>query len=413
MQKAYMEKYLNPLIDLLNEMTPYLLLGFLVAGILKEFAPRKIYADRLSKNNFRSVLWAALFGIPLPLCSCGVIPTAASLRREGASRGATVSFLISTPQTGVDSILATASVLGIPFAICRPVVALITALAGGCAVNRWDKEKGRNSSITCASQPAHKSFGKRCVDTLRYGFIDMVQDIGKWIVIGLVIAAVITVAVPDDFFTRLNDYPLLNMLIILALSAPMYLCATGSIPIAAALILKGLSPGAALVLLIAGPATNMAAMLVINKVLGRKTLIIYLLSIIIGAVGFGLTIDYLLPAQWFTPTSSGSHCDLCSEVSTPWWQTASSIIFVSLLVIAFILRLRKSKSAGIQKRYRINGMMCNHCKANVEKALAGIDGVTAVRVDLGEGIAYIDGKNVDKEKVISTIRELGYEYIEQ
>lgn len=407
-----MERYTNPLIDLLNEMTPYLLLGFLVAGILREFVPRRIYADRLSKNNFRSVLWAALFGIPLPLCSCGVIPTAASLRREGASRGATVSFLISTPQTGVDSIFATASVLGIPFAICRPVVALVTALAGGCAVNRWNKEKGGISSITCASQPTYKSFGKKCVDTLRYGFIDMVQDIGKWIVIGLVIAAVITVAVPDDFFTQLSDYPLLNMLVILALSAPMYLCATGSIPIAAALMLKGLSPGAALVLLIAGPATNMAAMLVINKVLGRRTLVIYLLSIIIGAISFGLIVDYLLPAQWFTPTGCGSHCGLCSEANAPWWQTASSILFVSLLVIAFILRLRKSKTSGMQKSYRINGMMCNHCKANVEKALARIEGVTAVRVDLGEGIAYIEGKNVDSNTVIATIRELGYEYIE-
>ena len=407
-----MEKYITPLIDLLNEMTPYLLLGFLVAGILKEFVPRRIYADKLAGNNFRSVLWAALFGIPLPLCSCGVIPTATSLRREGASRGATVSFLISTPQTGVDSIFATASVLGIPFAVCRPVVALVTALAGGCAVNRWDKEKNCNEQITCSPGHTHKSFWKRCVGTLHYGFIDMIQDIGKWIVIGLVIAAIITIAVPDDFFTRLSTLPLLNMLVILALSAPMYLCATGSIPIAAALMLKGLSPGAALVLLIAGPATNMAAMLVINKVLGRKTLIIYLMSIIIGAVSFGLMIDYLLPAKWFNSTSFESHCNRCTEATTPWWQIASSILFVSLLITAFILRMRKSRTTDTQKSYRINGMMCNHCKANVEKALANIEGVTDVRVDLGEGMAYIEGKNVEQEKVIATIRELGYEYVE-
>ena len=408
-----MEKYITPLIDLLNEMTPYLLLGFLVAGILKEFVPRRIYADKLSGNNFRSVLWAALFGIPLPLCSCGVIPTATSLRREGASRGATVSFLISTPQTGVDSIFATASVLGIPFAICRPVVALVTALAGGCAVNRWDKEYSGKQPITCSAEQTHKSFWKKCADTLRYGFIDMIQDIGKWIVIGLVIAAIITIAVPDDFFTRLSTLPLLNMLVILALSAPMYLCATGSIPIAAALMLKGLSPGAALVLLIAGPATNMAAMLVIDKVLGRRTLIIYLMSIIIGAVSFGLVVDYLLPANWFSPASCGSHCNLCHDASTPWWQVASSILFVSLLVIAFMLRIRKRNDTDIQMSFRINGMMCNHCKANVEKALANIEGVTGVRVELGEGMAYIEGKNVERERVIATIRELGYEYIEQ
>ena len=132
-----MNEYIYPLINLLNEMTPYLLLGFLIAGILHEFVPRRIYADKLSGRNFRSILWAALFGIPLPLCSCGVIPTAASIRREGASKGATVSFLIATPQTGIDSILATASLLGIPFAITRPLVALATALVGGWAVNRW------------------------------------------------------------------------------------------------------------------------------------------------------------------------------------------------------------------------------------------------------------------------------------
>jgi uncharacterized membrane protein YraQ (UPF0718 family)/copper chaperone CopZ len=408
-----MEKYITPVIDLLNEMTPYLLLGFLVAGILKKFVPHRIYADKLSGNNFRSVLWAALFGIPLPLCSCGVIPTAASLRREGASRGATVSFLISTPQTGVDSIFATASVLGIPFAICRPIVALVTALAGGYAVNHWDKETNEKMSVTCAAEHVHKSFWRKCADTLRYGFIDMMQDIGKWIVIGLVIAAIITIAVPDDFFTKLSTLPLLNMVVILAISAPMYLCATGSIPIAAALMLKGLSPGAALVLLIAGPATNMAAMLVINKVLGRRTLVIYLLSIIIGAISFGLMIDYLLPVKWFTPASCGSHCSLCSEASTPWWQIASSILFVLLLVIAFVLRISKSKTIGAQKSFKINGMMCNHCKANVEKALASLDGVTAVRVDLNEGIAYVDGKDVDRERVIAAIKELGYEYVEQ
>jgi uncharacterized membrane protein YraQ (UPF0718 family)/copper chaperone CopZ len=414
MQKFYkMERYITPLIDLLNEMTPYLLLGFLVAGILKEFVPRRIYADKLSGNNFRSVLWAALLGIPLPLCSCGVIPTAASLRREGASRGATVSFLISTPQTGVDSILATASVLGIPFAICRPLVALITALAGGSAVNIWANDAENGCSTTCSAQKNEKSFMRKCIDTLRYGFIDMLQDIGKWIVIGLIIAAIITIAVPEDFFTGLSKYPLLNMLVILLFSAPMYLCATGSIPIAAALMLKGLSPGAALVLLVAGPATNMAAMLVINKILGRRTLLIYLLSIIVGAVAFGLAIDYLLPNEWFNAAVNNAYCSHCHVDGTPWWQTASSIIFVILLIAAFILRFKKGKSGSMQKSFRINGMMCNHCKANVEKALANIKGVTAVRVELAEGRAFIDGENFSAKEIIDTIRELGYEYIEE
>ena len=414
-----MEKYIYPLIDLMNEMTPYLLLGFLIAGILHEFVPRRIYADKFSGNNFRSVLWAALLGIPLPLCSCGVIPTAASIRREGASKGATVSFLISTPQTGVDSIFATASLLGIPFAIIRPLAALVTALAGGCAVNRWCKEENGENNIAIKEEKIRKSFWKRCVGTLHYGFIEMLQDIGKWIVTGLVIAAAITILVPDNFFAQFNDYPILNMLIILALSIPMYLCATGSIPIAAALMLKGLSPGAALVLLMAGPATNMAAILVINKIMGRRTLAVYLLTIILGAMGFGLLIDCFLPAEWFV---SGISCNgACTHAhGAPWWQTASSIIFVTLLATAFIMRLtghgHKCSCDGhcdckTEQKFLIKGMMCNHCKANVEKSLKELEGVTEVRVELSEGAAYIKGE-IDPMKVKETINSLGYESVE-
>lgn len=405
-----MERYTTPLIDLLNEMTPYLLLGFLIAGILHEFVPRRIYADKLSGNNFSSVLWAALFGVPLPLCSCGVIPTATSLYREGASKGATVSFLISTPQTGVDSILATASVIGIPFAIIRPVVAFITAMAGGVITNRICKSEN-NVAQTAMQQETDRSFTQKIIGALRYGFIDMIQDIGKWIVIGLVVAAVITVALPDNFFVSFNNYPLLNMFMILVVSIPMYLCATGSIPIAAALMLKGLSPGAALVLLMASPATNMATMLVINKVLGRKTLVTYLATIMTGAIGFGLFIDYALPAEWFSNISH-SHIGGCCDIITPWWQTMSSIVFGALLVIGFALKFKKNKKEIItEHKFRIKGMMCNHCKANVEKALAGIDGVNAIRVELAEGIAYIDGENIDSQKVISTINGIGYECV--
>ena len=403
-----MERYITPLIDLLNEMTPYLLLGFLIAGILHEFVPRRIYADKLSGNNFRSVIWAALFGVPLPLCSCGVIPTATSLYREGASKGATVSFLISTPQTGVDSILATASVIGIPFAILRPLVAFVTAMAGGAITNRICKNDN-NAAQKTEEQKTDKSFLQKATGALRYGFIDMIQDIGKWIVIGLVVAAVITVVLPDNFFVSFNNYPLLNMLMILVVSMPMYLCATGSIPIAAALMLKGLSPGAALVLLMAGPATNMATMLVINKVLGRRTLVTYLATIMAGAIGFGLFIDYALPAEWFSNITH-RHVAGCCDIVTPWWQTASSVIFIILLIIGFVLKFKKSKKEVItEHKFKINGMMCNHCKANVEKAIAGIEGVRAVRVELSEGIAYIDGENIDPQKVISTINGIGYQ----
>lgn len=409
-----MTERLMPLIDLLNEMSPFLLLGFLFAGILHEFIPQTVYRKSLAKGDFRSVLLAALIGVPLPLCSCGVLPTAMSLRREGVSKGATVSFLISTPQTGVDSIIATASLLGLPFAVIRPIVAFVTALLGGCMVNKFCKEEEAATIEKHSDTAGNKGFVAKCIGSLKYAFVDMLQDIGKWIVIGLVIAAAITVLVPDGFFTAYNDKPIVSMLIVLAFSIPMYLCATGSIPIAAALMLKGLSPGAALVLLMAGPATNTAAILVINKVLGKRTMILYLFTIIVSAIGFGLLIDYMMPQEWFQThiVPQGEMSDCCSAHATAWWKWASSVLFTILIIVAFAIKYFEPKnSTTMKKSFKIKGMMCNHCKANVEKNIAKIEGVTAVSVDLEAGIAYVDG-NFDVNKVIETIDSLGYEYIE-
>lgn len=406
-----MQNYITTFIGLLNEMSPYLLLGFLIAGILHEFVPQEIYRTKLSKGNFRSVFLAALFGVPLPLCSCGVLPTAMSLRREGVSKGATTSFLISTPQTGVDSIMATASLLGLPFAIIRPIAAFITALVGGSLVNSLCKEEKQPIETAKQSDKKEKSFLARCVGALRYGFVDFLQDIGKWITIGLLLAGVITVIVPDNFFTAFNDMPIVNMLIVMAFAVPMYLCATGSIPIAAALMLKGLTPGAALVLLMAGPASSIASILIINKVLGRRTLIVYLSTIIGGAFCFGLMIDYLLPLEWFGARIATHSTECCTGETTAWWKSASSILFALLIAASFIMKfIKPKKDTKMQDSFKIKGMMCNHCKANVEKNLAKVEGVTNVRVELAEGTAYIDG-TFDRNKIIETINELGYEYI--
>ena len=232
-------------------------------------------------------------------------------------------------------------------------------------------------------------------------------------VVGLLLAGLITLFVPDDFFAVSEQHPLLGMLVVLALSIPMYLCATGSVPIAAALMLKGLTPGAALVLLMAGPATNMAAILVIGKVLGRRTLLLYLGAIILGAIAFGLGIDTLLPARWFE-LQGGSAAMAChgAGATPPWWQTASSILFVVLLAVALFKRYHKTKTNTKMKNcFKIKGMMCNHCKANVERALSAVEGVTSVEVDLAAGTARVEG-TFDPETIIATIRQLGYEYVE-
>ena len=327
---------------LINEMSPFLLLGFLLAGLMHAFIPGMVYSRYLSGHGFRSVLYGALFGIPLPLCSCGVIPTAMSLRKKGASKGATVSFLIATPETGVDSIIATYSLLGLPFALIRPIAACCNALMGGLMVNTFaDEKEGQEvteeDTKSCCSHSHEKptTFAGKIREALRFGFIEMMEDIGKWLVIGLIIAGLITVFVPDDFFTIFRGNTLMSMLLVLCIAIPMYICATGSIPIAVALMLKGLTPGAALVLLMAGPACNMASILVINKVLGKKTMIVYLLSIIIMAIGWGCFIDFCLPGEWFqTALTSGA----CCEAEETSWFNLGSTIFLALLLLNALRR---------------------------------------------------------------------------
>jgi uncharacterized membrane protein YraQ (UPF0718 family)/copper chaperone CopZ len=393
--------------DLINKMSPYLLLGFGVAGLLHTFVPSGLYRRYIGQNSFRSVVWAALIGVPLPLCSCGVIPTAVSLRKEGASKGAATSFLIATPQTGVDSILATASLLGLPFAILRPVAALVTALFGGQLVTLATRNEPAEPISRRGEQTTQLAFRQKLTDALRYGYLDMIQDIGLWLVVGLIVAGLITVLVPDGFFLRYAETPVVNMAAMLAVSVPMYVCATGSIPIAVALMLKGLTPGAALVLLMAGPASNMASIFVIRKVLGRKTLWLYLLSITVGAVAFGCGIDYLLPREWFTSHLVQSH-DCCNSGSAVF-STICSIAMCGSLVFALINRfLPKKHNIAMDKRvFKVDGMMCNHCRANVEKTLQSLQGIDNVEVDLATGTATVTGSATD-EAIVSAITAVGY-----
>ena len=332
---------MKEVLSLINEMSPYLLLGFFFAGVMHAFIPGMVYNRYLGGKGFKSVFYGALFGIPLPLCSCGVLPTAMSLRKQGASKGATASFLISTPETGVDSIIATYSVLGLPFAVIRPVAAFCNAIMGGWLINKFgDKDEVvpvDASAKTCCchhkqEETHHDGFLGKMREALRFGFVEMIEDIGKWLVIGLVIAGLITVFVPDEFFALFRGNTQLSMLLVLCIAIPMYICATGSIPIAVALMMKGLTPGAALVLLMAGPACNMASILVINKTLGRKSLVLYLVSIISMAILWGHVVDYLLPAEWFQMALSVGRC--CIEESTSWLNWSSTIVLGLLLLNA-------------------------------------------------------------------------------
>ena len=367
---------------LVCEMAPYLLLGFLLAGLMHEFVPKSLSRRYLSGRSMKSVLWAALFGVPLPLCSCGVIPTAMGLRREGAGKGATIAFLIATPQTGVDSIVATYSLMGLPFALIRPLVAMVTAVMGGWLVNATDNEilavrspqKHEEEHHGCCCGEHHeeehshdcccgkhheeehhdcccgkhheekhshgcccgehkRNIWHRLGDAMTYAFVEMMGDIGKWLLVGLAVAGIITALVPDTWFAVFQGNSLLSILFVLLLSIPMYLCATGSIPIAVALMLKGLTPGAALVLLMAGPASNAASIVVIRKELGWRTLLVYLSSLVLGAVVFGLAIDLLLPEAWFTQALHLT--DHGCEEGPGLFSIVSTLVLALLLLNAF------------------------------------------------------------------------------
>ncbi|MFI3259986.1 MAG: permease [Rikenellaceae bacterium] len=408
-------QYFNELLSILNAMSPYLLLGFLFAGLLHVFLPRTTYAKHLAGRGFKSVFLSALFGVPLPLCSCGVIPTAMSLKKEGASDGATVSFLIATPQTGIDSILATYGVFGLPFAIVRPIVAFVVAMFGGTLVGRLshEGERGKQVNYLSGDEAAHSH--PTLVGALKYGFVDMLQDLGGWLTVGLVIAAAITAFVPASLFELFDDYYLLNILVVLLISIPMYICSTGSIPIALSLLMMGVSPGAALIFLMAGPATNVATLTVLRKVLGTRTTLLYLLSIILGAIGFAIFIDFCLPAEWFTPKLAVlDDCTHCGTESS-WWHLASSILFVVLLINAYMLKFFKgvSHSHGTvefltTQKFLVGDMRCNHCKANVERAISALPNVTSVSVDLASGVVEVEG-SVSKEVVCNAVKPLGFE----
>jgi uncharacterized membrane protein YraQ (UPF0718 family) len=278
----------------MTEMSPYLLFGFLMAGLLSMFISAKTVERHLGRKGFWSVLKASLFGVPLPLCSCGVIPVAMSLYKHGASRGAVISFLLSTPQTGVDSIFVTYSLLGPVFAIFRPLAAFVTGLFGGVLVNAFD-QNSTEQPVPCTDECCNNNTKKenRLLKALRYGFLVLPADIGKAMLIGLIIAAIISATIPDDFFAvyLTAGGGLLAMVVMMAIGIPMYVCATASVPIAAALIEKGLNPGAAMVFLMTGPATNAAAFTTLWSILGKKTALLYLLSVVVCAFAAGFALD--------------------------------------------------------------------------------------------------------------------------
>ncbi len=343
-----MTEFIQAFLQLLLDAAPWLVIGLFIGGLFKTLLPARFLHKHLTRDGTGSIVKAAVLGAPLPLCSCGVIPAALGLRRAGASKSATTSFLVSTPETGVDSVFVTYALMGPFMAVARPVAALFSALTAGTLVSLFDADSSgtkKDSSFTssqettccagkkaqpCGTAPASSTSASHPAEPyssslllvkawqgIRYAFTDLLDNIAGWLFVGIVFAAAIKAFVPDDFLTQWGS-GWLAMLVMLAAGIPMYVCASASTPIATGFLLAGVSPGAVLVYLLAGPATNMGTLGVINKEMGRRTLWLYLLGITLSALTAGWLIDFLV-ARWHIDISqqlqaSGAHMPLAIQV---------------------------------------------------------------------------------------------------
>jgi len=292
---------------LLLDSALFVLFGLVISGLLHMFISPQIVARHLGQGRVWPVVKAALFGIPIPLCSCGVLPAAAGLKKQGANNGAVTAFLISTPESGIDSISITYALLDPLMTIFRPLTAFVTAIAAGITENSFNGSHAALPTQTAYPCPIdgccdgincppnahrnHHGMWEKIAAGLRHAFREAWADLVGWFWFGMLLAGIIAAAVPDDLVARFLGGGMSSMLLMLAVGIPIYICATASTPIAAAMILKGVSPGAALVFLIAGPATNIASLTVLVGVLGKRAVVIYLAAIACFAVLFGLLLD--------------------------------------------------------------------------------------------------------------------------
>ena len=338
------------------QMSPYLFLGFTISGVLHVFFSADFIVKHLGKDNLASVVKASVLGVPIPLCSCGVIPTAFSLRKNKASKGATVSFLVSTPQTGVDSIIATYGILGPIFALFRPVVSFLTGILSGALVNVFGSndptptDASEVSAPTCCHDQEQQSIikeqrstiSKKLKECFNYAYIEFMDDISLNLTVGVIIAGIISYIIPPDFFSSFQGNELLSMLLMIIAGVPLYICATSSIPVASALILKGLSPGAAFVFLAVGPATNAATMTMIWNSLGKKVFWIYL-SVIVGCSTLaGLFLNSIYKFKSIDVVQTISHAG----------HSSSGSLLVNVISSVFLLLLLASFARKILNKFK-------------------------------------------------------------
>ncbi len=411
----YMLLFLREMWVLCLEMAPYLLLGMLVSGLISIFIDSSFIFKHIGQKNAGSVLKSTLFGIPLPLCSCGVIPVAATLRESGASKGATVSFLVSTPQTGVDSIFLTYGMLGPMFALFRPLAALASGFFSGIVINNFDHDMHHHLSESDNAPKTKESLDKRIISGVKYGFLTLPADIVIPLTQGLVVAAVIAILIPPQFIAEhFSSSNLIQYTMMLAVSLPIYVCATASIPIAVVLMAKGITPGAAFIFLMAGPATNASSIAVIKNILGKRTLYHYLVLIAFTAISFGYILDNFLTITLPDMSSHTHH-----HVMDDYGSIILSVIFLVILVNAYFYRSKSEStdSKDIENNIKndqekiaitVDGMTCSHCKESVESAIYSFSGVASASVDLLTGNVIVVGSGLDETALKEKITAKGF-----
>jgi len=411
----YLGLFLSEMWSLCLEMSPFLLTGMFVAGIISMFVDSRLILKHIGSKSFSSILKSTVLGIPVPLCSCGVIPVAATLRDGGASKGSTVSFLVSTPQTGVDSIFLTYGMLGPVFALFRPLAAFISGVFSGMVINSFDDDVHHHLPDSEHGSDVKKPFVEMLESGLRYGFLTLPSDIVVPLFQGLVVAAAIALFVPPDFIAEnFSSSSYIMLFLMLIVSLPMYVCATASIPIAVALMTKGVTAGAVFVFLMAGPATNASSIAVIKNILGRKTMAHYLFLISSTAIVFGFILDSFLtigpPAM-----SSDTHV----HTGNSYISLCLTILFVLILLNSYIHTLKgrltmpkQSKDVidGSQDRLsiKVDGMTCSHCKESVESAVYSCSGVESASVDLLTGLVLVIGSGLDEGAIKDKIKGRGF-----
>ncbi|MDJ0880958.1 MAG: permease [Gammaproteobacteria bacterium] len=400
---SFIGHYLTALWQILLELSPPLLGGLILAGIIHLILPAGFIHKTLSRRSLSSVLKSVMVGVPMPLCSCGVVPTALTIRKEGASNGATTAFLISTPQTGVDSILVSANFLGWPFAVFKVITAFVTGIIGGFIADHADKPSSIAENHDGHFTPVPKTFG----EFWHYTVVELYGAIEKWIIIGVLLAALITALTPDDYFADMAlTQGFTGMLLMLAISIPLYVCATGSVPIAASLVMAGMPLGTALVFLMAGPATNVATIGAIYRTLGLRLLGVYLSTVIVMSIAFALLFESMFAEELILAVHQ--HSD----------NVIGIFSFVILLIVtAWLyydrqiqrkLKLDKMMESDMGITLNVDGMSCQHCVANVKQSIEALDGVEEALPDLESGQVMINGDHLDNDKIKQAIINAGY-----